>query len=141
VINLNIALVIQIVNVLLLLVILQFFLFRPLRKVLAERKAAVDGDRGTAARLEKDVQEKVNQYESRLKEIKIKASEEKGALVKAAHQEESSILEKARGEASETLSTIKNKIAKEASDAKTLLKEQAQSLSRDITEKVLGRSL
>lgn len=140
-INLNIAFILQIVNVLALLAILHFLLFKPVRKIMADRQSEIDGDSGKASSLDREVQEKVALYEARLKEVKARASEEKGNLIKQARQEEASVLEKARAEANDMLSTIKNKVAKEAADAKALLKEQARSLSREITEKVLGRSL
>lgn len=140
-INLNIAFLLQIINVFVLLAILNFLLFRPIRKIMAERDSEISGDKGKAIALDRDVQEKVALYEARLKEVKTRASEEKQELVKQARQEESSVMEKARAEAAGMLSTMKNKVAKEAADAKTLLQEQARSLSRDITEKVLGRSL
>jgi F-type H+-transporting ATPase subunit b len=141
VIDINIAFVVQIVNILLLMVILNFFLYRPIRKVLSERNAELTGAREKTAAVDKEVQEKMALYESRLREVKSKASDEKGAMLKVARQEEAAILEKARGEATNLLNAIKNKVAKEAADAKLMLKEQALSLSREISEKVLGRSL
>lgn len=140
-IDINIAFVVQIVNILLLMVILNFFLYRPIRKVLNERNAELSGAREKTAAVDKDVQEKMALYESRLREVKSKASDEKSAMLKVARQEEAAILEKARGEATNALNAIKNKVAKEAADAKLMLKEQALSLSREISEKVLGRSL
>ena len=140
-IDINIAFVVQIVNILLLMVILNFFLYRPIRKVLSERNAELTGAREKTATVDKEVQEKMALYESRLREVKSKASDEKSAMLKVARQEEAAILEKARGEATNSLNAIKNKVAKEAADAKLMLKEQALSLSREISEKVLGRSL
>ncbi len=140
-IDINIAFVVQIVNILLLMVILNFFLYRPIRKVLSERNAELTGAREKTAAVDKEVQEKMALYESRLREVKSKASDEKSAMLKVARQEEAVILDKARGEATNSLNAIKSKVAKEAADAKLMLKEQALSLSREISEKVLGRSL
>jgi F-type H+-transporting ATPase subunit b len=141
VIDINIAFVVQIVNILLLMVILNFFLYRPIRKVLSERNAELAGAREKTAAVDNEVQEKMALYESRLREVKSKASDEKGAMLKVARQEEAAILDKARGEATDSLNAIKNKVAKEGADARLMLKEQALSLSREISEKVLGRSL
>lgn len=140
-ISINLAFFFQAVNFLLLLLVLNFLLYRPIRKVLAERKGEIAGAKERAASVDADVQEKIALYEARLREVKTKAGDERGVLKKEAHAEEAAILEKARQEATESLTTIKNKVAKEAADAKELLKEQARSLSLEICEKVLGRSL
>jgi F-type H+-transporting ATPase subunit b len=141
VINLDLTFVIQLVNFLVLVLVLNLFLFKPIRKVLADRDTDVSGARARAAEVDKSVQEKMSQYEARLREVKAQAAEDKSARKKEALAEEAAIVEKARGEASDSLAAIKNRVAKEATDAKELLREQARSLSLEICEKVLGRSL
>lgn len=140
-ISLDLAFVIQFVNFLLLMLVLNIFLFKPIRKVMADRKAQIDGARERAAAVDKDVQEKMALYEARLREIKAKANAERDALRSDALREEAAIIEKARKEAADSLSSIKARVAKEAADAKEFLTVQARSLSLDICEKVLGRSL
>jgi len=141
VIELNLSFVFQVVNFLLLLLILNIFLFKPIRKVLADRESELTGSREKAVAVDKDVAEKMAAYESRLKEIKGKGFEERESLKKEAAAEEAKLLEAARTEAGTTLSAIKQRIAKEAADARTALQEQAKGLSLEICEKVLGRSL
>ena len=80
-------------------------------------------------------------YEVRLREAKAVASERRAESLKQAQAEETSILEKARTEATASLGTIRDRVAKEAADARVLLKQQAELLSVDISEKILGRSL
>lgn len=140
-ISLDLAFVFQLVNFLLLLLVLNIFLYKPIRKVIADRKAQITGAHEKAASVDRDVQEKMAQYEARLREVKAKASEEREALKTEALQEEARMIEAARKEATDSLAAIKSKVAKEAADAKEYLKEQARSLSLEICEKVLGRSL
>ena len=140
-INLDLTFIIQLVNFLVLVLILNVFLYKPIRRVLAERATELNGARERAAEVDRDVQEKVALYEARLREGKAGANGERDVLKKAAQAEESAVLEKARKEAADTLATIKEKVAKEAADAKELLREQARGLSLEICEKVLGRSL
>lgn len=140
-IELNLSFVFQVINFLLLLLILNVFLFKPIRKVLSDRESELTGAREKAAAVDKDVAEKMAAYESRLKEIKGKGFEEREAMKKEAAAEEARLLEAARTEAGTTLSTIKQKIAQEAAAARTALQEQAKGLSLEICEKVLGRSL
>lgn len=140
-ISVNIAFFFQVVNFLLLMFLLNIFLYRPIRKILAERAAEISGGHAKAAEVDKDVQDKMAQYEARLREAKTKASEERGILKKDALAEEAVILDQARKEAGDSVNTLKKKVAKEAADAREFLREQTQSLSLEICEKVLGRRL
>lgn len=140
-INLDITFIIQIVNFLILMLVLNFLLYKPVRKFLAERTSEIASGHEKAAEVDRDVQDKINLYETRLREAKIKASEERGILKKAALAEETSILDKARKEATDSVNALKGQVAKEATEAREYLKEQTQSLSLEICEKVLGRRL
>ncbi|HLO25996.1 MAG TPA: ATP synthase F0 subunit B [Geobacteraceae bacterium] len=140
-INLDLAFVFQLVNFLVLVLLLNVFLYKPIRKVLADRAAQISGAKAKTVEVDQEVQEKMALYEARLREVKAKAGEERAVMVKEALAEEAALVEKARKEAAASLAAIKSKVAKEAADAKGLLKEQARSLSLDICEKVLGRSL
>jgi F-type H+-transporting ATPase subunit b len=141
VIELNLAFFVQVVNFGILVLVLNIFLYKPIRKVLADRRQVVDGAREKAAAVDLEVQEKMALYEVRLREAKAVASERRAESLKQAQAEETSILEKARTEATASLGTIRDRVAKEAADARVLLKQQAELLSVDISEKILGRSL
>ena len=140
-INLDIAFVFQLVNFLVLVLLLNVFLYKPIRKQLADRNALISGAKEKSAAVDKEVQEKLASYEARMREIRAGAADERGALKKEAQLQEAAILEKARLESGEKLAGIKAKVALEAEEARRLLKASAESLSADICEKVLGRSL
>lgn len=140
-IDIDLAFVIQLINFLVLLAVLNVLLYKPIRKVLAERQGKIADAKSRAEGVDQDVQAKMAEYEAHLKEMKSGAADERGTLVKEAQAEEATILDAARKEASATLTTIKARVAKEAADARTVLQEQAKLLSVDICEKVLGRSL
>jgi F-type H+-transporting ATPase subunit b len=135
------AFVFQLVNFLVLVLLLNVFLYKPIRKQLADRAAQISGAKAKSAAVDKEVQEKLASYEARMREIRAGAADERGVLKKEAQAEESAILDKARAEATQALSSIKDKVAKEAEEARRLLKQSAEALSADICEKVLGRSL
>lgn len=140
-INLDITFFIQILNFLVLMLALNFLLYKPVRKILADRAVEIAGGHEKAAEVDRDVQEKMAQYEDRLREAKVKASEERGILKKAALAEETTLLDKARKEATDSVNALKGQVAKEAAEAREYLKEQTRSLSLEICEKVLGRRL
>ncbi|HWI41727.1 MAG TPA: ATP synthase F0 subunit B [Verrucomicrobiae bacterium] len=140
-ISLDLTFVFQIVNFLVILLVLNVFLYKPIRKVLAERSGTIEGARAKAQAVDREVQEKLALYESRLREVKAAAHQERAALIREAQEQEHALVESARKEAADTLSTITNKVGKEAADARAALKQQAEVLSSEIFEKVLGRSL
>jgi len=140
-ISIDIALVFQIVNFLILMLLLNIFLYKPVRKILAERDAEIAAAKEKTTAVDREVQEKMALYEAKLRQVKVKANEEKGLAIKESRKEEVDIISKARTEATASLALIQNRIAGEAESAGKTLKEQAQSLSLEICEKVLGRSL
>jgi F-type H+-transporting ATPase subunit b len=141
VIELNLAFFFQVVNFGILVLLLNIFLYKPIRKVLSERRLVVDGAREKAASVDLEVQEKMAQYEAKLRDAKAEATARRAESLKQAQVEEASLLEKARTEATVSLGTIRDRVAKEAADARVLLKQQAELLSGDICEKILGRGL
>jgi F-type H+-transporting ATPase subunit b len=141
VIDLNLAFFVQVVNFGILVLILNIFLYKPIRKVLADRRQVIDGARDKAAAVDLEVQEKMAQYDARLRDAKAEAADRRAESLKQAQVEETSLLEKARAEATVSLGSIRDRVAKEAADARVLLKQQAELLSVDISEKILGRSL
>ncbi len=140
-INLDLAFVIQLVNFLVLVLLLNVFLYKPIRKQLSDRNALISGAKEKSAAVDREVQEKLASYEARMREIRAGAADGRGALKKEAQLQEAAILEKARLESGAKLAGIKARVAQEAEEARRLLKASAESLSADICEKVLGRSL
>jgi F-type H+-transporting ATPase subunit b len=141
VIELNLAFFVQVVNFGILVLVLNIFLYKPIRKVLEERRQVVDGAREKSSAVDLEVQEKMALYELRLHDAKAEAGARRAESLKQAQAEETSVLEKARTEATASLGSIRDRVAKEAADARVLLKQQAEILSGDICEKILGRSL
>jgi F-type H+-transporting ATPase subunit b len=141
VIELNLAFVVQMINFGILVPVLNLFLFKPIRKVLAERRQVIDSAREKTVAVDAEVQEKMARYEARLHEAKLEAGNRRAEALKQAQAEETAVLEKARKEASDSLASIRTRVASEAAQARELLKKQAEALSGDICEKILGRSL
>lgn len=140
-IELNLSFVIQLINFGILVLVLNVFLFKPIRKVLADRRQVIDSAREKTVSVDAEVQSKMTQYEARLHEAKAEAGARRAESLKVAQAEEAALLEKARKQASNSLASIRERVAKEAGEARELLKKQAEVLSGDICEKILGRSL
>jgi len=141
VITLDLAFAVQIVNFGLLVLVLNIFLYKPIRALLAQRRQEIQSARERAVAVDEQVQVKVAEYEARLCEAKTEVSARRAELVKEAQAEETSLLNKARQEAAASITALRERVSKESAEARILLKQQVDALSNDICEKILGRSL
>jgi F-type H+-transporting ATPase subunit b len=141
VIELNLAFFAQLLNFILLIFVLNTFLYKPIRKILSDRRQVIESAREKTVSVDLEVQEKIALYEARLREVKAEAANMRANSLKQAQAEESVLLEAARQEAMTRLGTIRSRIAEESLEAKKMLTIQADVLSGEICEKVLGRSL
>ena len=140
-INLDLAFAVQVVNFGLLVLVLNIFLYKPIRAMLAQRRQEIQSARERAVAVDEQVQAKVAQYEARLRDAKAEVGARRAELVKEAQAEEAAVMDKARQEAAGSLSAIRERVARESAAARSMLQQQAEQLSGDICEKILGRSL
>lgn len=131
----------QFLNFIILLIILNKLLYRPLMKIINERRETIEGSHAKAKELETEIDEKMRRYQQQLDDAKSLATEERNKLKKAAAEEESKILSEAHGKATAQLQIIKEQVADEADKAAIALKNEAQTLAGQIATKVLGREL
>lgn len=131
----------QFVNFIILLVILNKMLYKPLANIISKRREAIEGSHDRAKSLEADIEEKMQRYQQQLSEAKIAANAERNELKKTATEEETKILSGAQGKATTRLQAIKSQVGDEAAAASKTLKNEAESLAGQIATKILGREL
>jgi len=141
VINLDLAFFIQIINFGILVLVLNVMLYKPLRGILDKRRLEIETASERVAAVDQVVQEKVALYEAGLRAAKAEAGARRAELLKEAQAEESALTEKARKEATVSLESLRERISRESVEARELLRKQADALSGQICEKILGRSL
>jgi F-type H+-transporting ATPase subunit b len=141
VIKLDWTLLLQFANFMILLVVLNALLYKPLRAALAARKATIDGDLAQARATEEQIQAQVAEYEAKLQEARQRGSQERTALRQAAVAEEGRLLGAANEAASRRLQELKGQVADEAAAARQALRGETEALARQIAGKVLGRSV
>lgn len=140
-IKLDWTLLLQFANFMVLLLVLNALLYKPLRAVLAARKATIDGDLAKARALDEEIQAQVAEYEAKLQEARQRGSQERMALRQAALAEEAKMLGAANEKASQRLQSLKEQVAGEAEAARQTLRSETEALARQVAGKVLGRSL
>ena len=128
--ELNGTLLIQIFNFIILCAILGFFCYKPVLKVLDDRKARIKNDLDSAAQSKAAAEELKVSYEAQLKDAQAKAQEIVDKAVKEAHAS----IAKAKEQASQ-------QIERERKDALEDLKAQVAVLSCDIAAKIISKNM
>lgn len=131
----------QFINFVVLMLALNVILYRPLRRVMQQRKETVDGSYQKAKSLEGAIDEKMAHYQEQLQQAKLKGNQEKNELRSQAQAEEGAIISAARSTTTEYMDSIKLKVASEADRARQALKAETEALAAQIASKVLGRGL
>lgn len=140
-IKLDVTLLIQFFNFVVLMVILNYLLYRPLRKVIQRRQENIQDSHQTAQQLEGQIEEKMTRYQEQLQAAKRKGAEERSLMRKSASEEEAKILAAAQAGAAEKLQQIKQQVQADTAEARAKLTKETGDLARQISSKVLGRAL
>jgi F-type H+-transporting ATPase subunit b len=140
-IELNFTLIIQLVIVLSLMGILTRMVFKPFINVLQERKNRIEGTEQKAKDLQQQADELIERYREAITAAQAQGASIRDEIRKTSTVEEMAILEKAMGEANRLIQEVKGRITEESRTARVDLRFLAQNLSREISEKILGRSM
>lgn len=140
-INLDQTLIIQMINFLVLLWILNRFLYKPILKILDDRKARIRASEGEVEELRARAAGQWESYQRRLQEARIEANAEKERIKAQGVEAERRLLDEARAEGSRLVEETRKVIQEEVSKARGLLKAQASAVASEMASKILGRSL
>ncbi len=140
-IDFNYTLLIQFFNLLILLIILNFLLFRPVLRAMGKREGTINSltDRIQKAKEGTGTIEKEYEEKSREKKRPIMANRE--STLAEAHTASMHIIEKARAELSGELERVKSEIEGESKKVFDSLKTDVERLSKEVAQKILQRSL
>lgn len=140
-IKLDWTLFLQFANFMILMVVLNALLFKPLRAALQARREAIESSKAKVHDIDEQVQAQIARYEAQLQEARLQGAQERATLRKAGQEEEARILGAANQTAAEKLQTIKEQIQGEAGTARQALRDETEDLAREIAGKVLGRAI
>lgn len=130
-----------ILNLLILTLIIKKFLFKPVKKILAERQNQVDDIYKTANEAAKKAEEDKKLYSEKLES----ARDEAESIVKSAKQRADrlgdEIVDDAKKRAADTMKKAEDDIALERKKAMNELKNEISEISVQIAESVVGREI
>lgn len=139
--NLDGSLFIQIANFVFLILVLNMVLYKPIRKVLIQRKDKITGLEKSIETADQEAEDQNQAYASGLKEARVKGKEEKDALLEAASEEERAIINKINEKAQADLAAVRTQIVKDAEGVKVSLMKEIDTFAKAIGEKILGRAV
>lgn len=139
-IELNVTFFIQMVNFLIILLVLNLILYRPIRGIIKKRADVMAQGLEEAEKFSADADEKISTYQEKLNQARKEANEIRMAKKEEGQSEESAMLENASSEASKIVQDAKEKITKEKESALSTLKAKVDEFAQKATDKVLGQA-
>jgi F-type H+-transporting ATPase subunit b len=140
-IDINIAFFWQLANFIVLLIALNFILFKPLRAIMREREEGIGGALSDAKTAQDRMQGLLEKYNVSLAEAKQKAAAAYNTLYQQGLDAQRDTIAAERTKASELLDKARKEIAASAESARGDLRKEAEKLSQEISTKLLGRAV
>jgi F-type H+-transporting ATPase subunit b len=137
----NYTLLIQFLNLVILLILLNVLLFKPVLKALGKRQAFMQALADKVQAEEKQATELTKSYEDEAKERRRPILEQRDATVREGQAASMKVIEEARQELTAELDKMKERVRTESSAALQRLTGEADRLSQEVVEKVLKRSI
>jgi F-type H+-transporting ATPase subunit b len=137
----NITIFYQFANFIILLIFLNFFLFKPIIGALKKREGAIQSLAERVEKAKQDAKDLERQYDEVTQEKKRPIFESKDVALSEANTGATGIIEKARQELTEELSKIKDEIEREGKKVYDTLRADVGKLSAEVAAKILRRSL
>jgi F-type H+-transporting ATPase subunit b len=140
-IDFNYTILIQFANFLVMLILLNFLLFKPVLKALGKREKTIGSFFEKAQSTEEEAKNLEKSYENSVKEMKKPIFDAKSAVLSETHTASMQIIEKAKSGLVDELSRLRISIESDRKKAYDTLEMDAKKLSRDAAEKILQRSI
>ncbi|NWF55985.1 MAG: ATP synthase F0 subunit B [Syntrophaceae bacterium] len=137
----DITLIFQLAIVLFLMVLLSSVVFKPFLRVLQERKDWVEGAEKKARELQQRSEELMERYRDSMSAAQAQGASIREEIRREGLSKEAEVLQKAMEEANRFLEEMRGQLQEETRNVRAALRLQAQTLSREVAEKMLGRSI
>jgi F-type H+-transporting ATPase subunit b len=138
--SINFDLIIQLVTFLVLLYILNTYLFRPIMGIIAEREHRFETFAKQANHAVARTEELQGKIDFEIQNIRTTARQQRDLLIQETLGREKEAIEKAKNEAQKLISSNKQELVRDRQESKKFLEKEAQTIARALAEKLLGRS-
>ena len=131
----------QICNLMIQLVIFKKFLLKPIRQVIADRKAKADSEIADAKKLRTEAEAMKAEYEQNLQNARTEANQIVAAAQKTATARSEEIVGEARAQAAALKQKAEADIAQERKKAVNEVKDEIGGIAMEIASKVVEREI
>lgn len=125
--------------VLLLTIVLDRLLFKPVLRVMGEREGAIRSARELAERSAHEARRASAEFEKKTAEARGELYRQMDDMRRAAMNERAEIMSRTRAEAESEITAASAKLAAEADEARRRLGAEADALGAAVAERILGR--
>ncbi|MDR2142294.1 MAG: ATP synthase F0 subunit B [Deltaproteobacteria bacterium] len=139
--SLDISLFIQILNFLVLTLVLNLFLFKPLRKILQERETLFESFRQLADVAKKQLEDGEEEMTRRRAEALSHGLETMNGLKAVGQEREREILTTAHDDSARRLEEARTNLAQQTAQVRVELSEETKKLASGLASQLLGRQL
>ena len=115
-------------------------LYKPIRKILLERKEKMVGMQSNIDGSAQQVKSKEDAYADGVRQARAAGQKEKEILMQAAADEEKAIIGKINDAAQDELKEVRGKITQEMGTVKAALEDEIDAFADAIGQKILGRA-
>jgi F-type H+-transporting ATPase subunit b len=137
----DISVLFQIANFLFLIWALNAILYKPIRKIIQQRKEKVESFETTIDAYNQNIQEKDEAFITGQRAARAKGVAEKEALLLEAAEEEKKIIEAVNSKSQQELADIRKKIGQDIDAVRNSLQDKVYEFANDIGQKILGRAV
>lgn len=135
----NYTILVQFANFLILLILLNFFLFKPVLKALSRRRAYMQSLSDKVQEENRQATETEKSYEDSARERRRPILDQRETTVKEAQAASMKVIEEARRELTSELDKMKERVKAESDAALQRLSGEADRLSQEVVARILRR--
>ena len=137
----NVTVFFQIANFLFLLFILNFLVYRPIRRILGQRGDQIASFQKMIADFQNGFEEEAKTLEGNMVSARKEGFKEKENLKNTGLEKEKVMVQEAMSSTEERIGTAKEEIKRLSNQARQSLEEEVRVFSLELAEKILGRSI
>ncbi|MBW1980360.1 MAG: hypothetical protein JRJ12_04010 [Deltaproteobacteria bacterium] len=140
-IEINLTIVIQVVQFLILVLILNKILFKPINEVISERQQQISTWEEKAHQCREQVRTKLQQYEDRLQQTKVSAHQQQEEVTKKLKEQQEEKLRQVAEESARIIDSTQQQLRAETQRIRDEIRREVDALSEMLAAKVLGREV
>jgi len=140
-ISINVTFFIQMANVLILVFLMNLFLYRPIRRIVAQRNQFVAEQQQGIDQAEAEVAAAIEKFNTSINEARKEGREKIQEIKSSAYEQEKGMMQTAADNAAKQVQVMRMEIQTDIRKARKQLKGQVKAFSVELAQKILGRNI